>query len=88
LGGTVSGFGQNVHQFIDLTSVSFASGAVSARYSSSTASSGVLSVTSGGTANVVAAIDLIGHYVTSNFHIIAGPGGTVEIRSANPRNTN
>ena len=77
--GHVSGFGQNVHQFIDLTGVAFTSGAVSASYSSSTASSGVLTVTSGGSANVVAAIDLMGHYVTSNFHIIAGPGGTVEI---------
>jgi autotransporter passenger strand-loop-strand repeat protein len=66
-GGTVSGFGQNVHQFINLTSVHFVSGVVSARYSSSTANSGVLTVTSGGSANVVAVIDLSGHYVTSNF---------------------
>ena len=52
---------------------------VSASYKSSTASSGVLTVTSGGSANVVAAIDLMGHYVTLNFHVIAAPGGTVEI---------
>jgi hypothetical protein len=78
-GGTVSGFGQNVHQFINLTSVHFVSGVVSARYSSSTANSGVLTVTSGGSANVVAVIDLSGHYVTSNFHITSGSSGTVEI---------
>ena len=77
--GHVSGFGQNVHQFIDLTAVAFTSGAVSASYSSSTASSGVLTVTSGGSANVVAVIDFIGHYVTSNFHVTSGAGGTVEI---------
>ena len=77
--GHVSGFGQNVHQFIDLTAVAFTSGAVSASYSSSTATSGALTVTSGGSANVVAVIDFIGHYVTSNFHITSGPGGTVEI---------
>jgi hypothetical protein len=77
--GHVSGFGQNVHQFIDLTAVAFSSGAVSASYSSSTANSGVLTVTSGGSANVVAVIDFIGHYVTSNFHITSGAVGTVEI---------
>jgi hypothetical protein len=54
--GHISGFGQNVHQYIDLTEVAFTS-AVSASYSSSTASSGVLTVTSGGSANVVAVID-------------------------------
>jgi hypothetical protein len=78
-GGTVSGFGQNVHQFINLTSVHFVSGVVSARYSSSTANSGVLTVTSGGSANVVAVIDFSGHYVTSNFRITSGSSGTVEI---------
>jgi hypothetical protein len=78
-GGTVSGFGQNVHQFIDLTSVGFVSSVVSASYSSSTASSGALTVTSGASANVVAVIDLIGHYVTSNFHITSGASGSVEI---------
>ena len=77
--GHVSGFGQNVHQFIDLTEVVFTSGAVSASYSSSTASSGVLTVTSGGSANVVAVIDFVGHYVTSNFHVISGAGGNVAI---------
>jgi hypothetical protein len=39
----------------------------------------VLTVTSGGSANVVAVIDLSGHYVTSNFHITSGSSGTVEI---------
>ncbi|HWX82148.1 MAG TPA: hypothetical protein VNX23_04350 [Bradyrhizobium sp.] len=52
---------------------------MSASYSSSTANSGVLTVTSGGSANVVAVIDFIGHYVTSNFHITSGAGGTVEV---------
>ena len=78
-GGTVSGFGQNVHQFINLTGVHFVSGVVSARYSSSTANSGVLTVTSGGSANVVAVIDFSGHYVTWNFHLTSGSSGTVEI---------
>jgi hypothetical protein len=78
-GGTVSGFGQNVHQFIDLTGVTYVAGVVSRSYSSSTASSGVLTVTSGGTANVVAVIDFSGHYVTSNFHITSGANGTVAI---------
>ena len=78
-GGTVSGFGQNVHQFIDLPAVTYVSGVVSASYSSSTASSGVLRVTSGGTANVVAVIGFSGHYVTSNFHITSGANGTVAI---------
>jgi hypothetical protein len=30
-------------------------------------------------ANVVAAIDFVGHYVTSNFHVISGAGGNVAI---------
>jgi hypothetical protein len=76
--GHISGFGQNVHQFIDLTEVAFTS-AVSASYSSSTASSGVLTVTSGGSANVVAVIDFVGHYVTSNLHVVSGAGGNVAI---------
>ena len=78
-GGTVSGFGQNLHQFINLTSVHFVSGAINASYSSSTASSGVLTVTSGGTGNVIAVIDFSGHYVTSNFHITSGANGSVAI---------
>jgi autotransporter passenger strand-loop-strand repeat protein len=41
--------------------------------------SGVLTVTSGGSANVVAVIDFVGHYVTSNFHITSGASGTVAI---------
>jgi hypothetical protein len=39
----------------------------------------VLTVTSGGSANVVAVIDFSGHYVTWNFHLTSGSSGTVEI---------
>jgi Glycosyl hydrolase family 12 len=74
-GGTVSGFGQNVHQFIELTDV--ASSGATLSYVSNTSSTGVLTVSSGGAA--VASIDLAGHYVTSNFHISSGAGGSVEI---------
>jgi hypothetical protein len=75
-GGTVSGFGQNTHQYIDLTGV--ASGAsVILGYSASTSSSGVLTVSSGGTA--VATIDMSGQYTTANFHVTSGIGGTVKI---------
>jgi hypothetical protein len=77
--GTVSGFGQSHHQFIDLTGVPYVSGVVSESYSSSTASSGVLTVTSGGSAEVVAGINFSGHYVTSSLHLTFGTGGTVEI---------
>ena len=52
---------------------------MSASYSSSTTSGGVLTVTSGGTANVVAVIGFSGHYVTSNFHITSGANGTLAI---------
>jgi hypothetical protein len=77
--GTVSGFGQNTHQFIDLSQIA-SNSSVSLSYtpnSSHPTSSGVLTVSSGGVA--VASIDLIGHYVTSNFHISSGAGGSVEI---------
>jgi hypothetical protein len=80
--GTVSGFGgvnhANHKQFIDLVSVTSDS-TVSATYSATGANSGVLTVTSGGLHATVAAIDFIGHYVTSNFHITAGISGTVAI---------
>ena len=80
--GTVSGFGgvnhTNHKQFIDLVSVGSDS-TVSATYSSTGANSGVLTVTSGGLHATVATIDFIGHYVTSNFHVTAGTGGTVAI---------
>jgi len=51
--GKVSGFGgvhgSNTVQFIDLVSVTFVSGQMSESYSAITTSSGVLTVTSGGT---------------------------------------
>ena len=82
-GGTISGFGQNIHQFIDLTAVTSDS-TVSATYTSTGASSGLLTVTSGLlglplVAVTVAQISFVGHYTTSSFKISSGPGGTVEI---------
>ena len=76
--GKVSGFGgvhgSNTVQFIDLVSVTF-TGVVSESYSPTTTSSGVLTVTSGGTA--VAKINLLGTgYTTSGFHLSSGPGGS------------
>jgi hypothetical protein len=73
-----------LHKYHDWTAIltllwGNCSGAVSASYSSSTASSGVLTVTSGGSTDVVATINFIGHYVTSNFHTTSGSSGTVEI---------
>ena len=75
-GGTVAGFGQNTAQFIDLTAVA-SGGGVSLSYTSKTSSSGVLTVSSGGT--VVASINFSGSYTTSSFHLTSGAGGTVEI---------
>ena len=46
---------------------------------SGTAIGGVLTVTSGGTANVVAEIAFTGHYVTSNFHLEDDGSGHVKI---------
>jgi autotransporter passenger strand-loop-strand repeat protein len=77
--GSVSGFGQNTHQFIDLSQIT-SNSSVSLIYtpnSSHPTSSGVLTVSSGGPA--VASIDLIGHYVTSDFHVSSGASGSVEI---------
>ena len=75
-GGRVVGFGKNTAQFIDLTAVASAGG-VSLSYTSNTSSSGVLTVSSGGT--VVASINFSGSYTTSSFHITSGASGTVEI---------
>ena len=72
--GTVSGFGQNTHQFIDFTAIGSASATFS--YTSTSAKSGVLTVVSGGTS---ASTHLSGHYTSANFHITAGVGGSVEI---------
>jgi hypothetical protein len=82
--GKVSGFGvsggishADHTQYIDLTSVSFAAGQISASYTPANATSGTLRVSSGGAE--VADITFVGKYVTSNFHISSGVGGTVEI---------
>jgi autotransporter passenger strand-loop-strand repeat protein len=75
-GGTVSGFRTEEKQFIDLTGVT-SDGTVSLSYSSTTSSSGVLTVSSGGSA--VADINMFGSYTTSSFHLASGSGGTVEI---------
>ena len=84
--GKVSGFGvsggishADHTQYIDLTSVTFAAGQITLSYTSANASntSGTLRVSSGGTE--VADITFVGAYVTSNFHISSGAGGTVEI---------
>ncbi len=74
----MSGFGgvggSNSVQFIDLVSVTYSAGIVSESYSSSTSSSGVLTVTSGGT--TVAKINLVGSgYTTASFQLNAGSGG-------------
>ena len=78
--GLVSGFGgvnhSNHKQFIDLTSVTFASGQIHLSYTSA-AGSGTLSVVSG--AAVVARINMIGSYTSANFSAKAGSNGNVEI---------
>jgi autotransporter passenger strand-loop-strand repeat protein len=75
--GTISGFGQNTHQTIDLTNVASAAN-VSATFSANAAhTSGVLTVSSGGT--VVADIAMAGHYVTANFKLGADSSGDVTI---------
>jgi hypothetical protein len=80
--GTVSGFGgvnhANHKQHIDLFAV-MSDSTVSATYTSTGSNGGVLTVTSGALHTTVATIDFAGKYVTSNFHITAGSGGTVEI---------
>jgi hypothetical protein len=76
--GVVSGFGGTSHanhtQFIDLTAVNYVSGVVTDSYSSTTTSSGVLTISSGG--SIVATIDFAGAYVTSDFHLSGGSGGS------------
>src|SRR6202035_3341225 len=71
--GKVSGFGvsggishADHTQYIDLTSVSFAAGQISASFTPANATSGTLRVSSGGAE--VADITFVGKYVTSNFH--------------------
>lgn len=85
-GGTISGFGQNTSQFIDLTAVRSDS-TVNATYASTGANSGVLTVTSAflnvltlvEVDLIVAQISFVGQYTTSSFKISSGPDGTVEI---------
>jgi autotransporter passenger strand-loop-strand repeat protein len=81
--GRVSGFGgvnhSNHKQFIDLVSVTSAPNTISLSYVSANAAntSGTLFVSSGGVQ--VAAITMVGHYASGNFHITAGTDGTVAI---------
>jgi len=73
--GTVSSFGQNIHQSIDLVSAPVSSGTnVSSTYAVeyfSAGNSGTLVVTTSGGLDVVAQIALIGHYKTANFSLVA-----------------
>ena len=71
--GSITSFGGATHtnhsQFIDLLQV-ISDSTVSAFYTSVTASSGFLTVTSGAIISAqVAHINFIGHYATSNFQI-------------------
>jgi hypothetical protein len=75
-GGTVSGFGQNIHQFIDLTAVA-SNSQVTLGYTSVSSSGGTLTVSSGG--QLVASVAMSGSYTSANFHLTSGTGGTVEI---------
>jgi hypothetical protein len=81
--GRVSGFGgvnhSNHKQFIDLVSVTSAPNTISLSYVSANAAntSGTLFVSSAGAQ--VAAITMVGHYASGNFHITAGTDGTVAI---------
>jgi hypothetical protein len=78
--GTVSGFGGANHtnhkQFIDLTSVSFASGQIHLSYTP-VAGSRTLSVVSGAT--LVAQTNMIGSYTSANFSAKADNDGKVQI---------
>jgi len=71
--GSVSGFGQNIHQSIDLVSAPVSSGMIlSNTYALeyfSAGTSGTLVVSSGG--GILAQIALIGNYKTANFSMIA-----------------
>jgi autotransporter passenger strand-loop-strand repeat protein len=79
--GRVSGFGgvshTNTSQFIDLESVTFSAGKIGSSYTPINASSGTLTVTSGGT--VVAKIAFAGEYVASDFHVTSDGAGHVLI---------
>jgi hypothetical protein len=78
--GKISGFGGSAHsntsQYIELTGVTYSTGEMSSSYSGN-ATSGVLTVSSGGA--TVASIDFVGSYTSTNFQISSGSGGTVEI---------
>jgi len=71
--GTISGFGTNDKQYIDLRFVTFTS---SGAFTDSFAG-GTLTVSSGGV--VVAEINLSGTYSPTDFRFTSGPGDTVEI---------
>jgi autotransporter passenger strand-loop-strand repeat protein len=82
--GTVSGFGglnnTDTTQFIDLTSVTYSAGVVSASYAAEAGhptSGGVLTVTSGGV--TVADITLAGNYTHASFDVVSGANNMVEI---------
>jgi hypothetical protein len=72
--GIVSGFGQNVHQFIDFTAIGSAGATLS--YTSTSSNSGVLTVISSGTS---ASIQLSGQHTQASFQITSGVGGSAEI---------
>ena len=82
--GHISGFGVGTNgskhvdsgQYIELSNVAYISGEISGSYSGN-ATSGVLTVSSGGT--VVAAIDFAGSYASGNFHFVSGADGNVQI---------
>jgi hypothetical protein len=73
--GKVSGFGSNSNQFIDFININSSGATVS--YTSSTSSSGVLKVTSGG--HTVASINMVGDYTTADFHPGNDGSGHLEI---------
>jgi hypothetical protein len=82
--GKVIGFGvsggishADHNQYIDLTSVTYSAGEIATYSANSSNTGGVLTVSSGGQA--VAKINLVGAYVTSNFHVRSGIGNTLEI---------
>ena len=70
----------NHAEYIELSSVSFVSGAISGSYDTSTH---VLAVSSSGAE--VAAITLSGGYVTADFHFTSGSGGAVKITDPGQR---
>jgi len=74
--GKVSGFGGPNHtdsrEYIDLTGVIYSAGAITSSYSGNS-SSGVLTVSSG---VLVATLDFVGSYSSSNFHISSVSSGT------------